>query len=94
MGDNRVRQSQPRPKTVDDRGYLPTLDGWRAVAVSLVIGSHGVPMIRQASWPGNTMVAGFLDHAGYGVDMFFALSGFLITTLLLAEKSRTGTIGL
>ncbi|MEH3121775.1 MAG: hypothetical protein PGN16_07305, partial [Sphingomonas phyllosphaerae] len=44
-----VSQHEPRPKTARDSGYLPTLDGWRAIAVSLVIGSHSVSMIRRAS---------------------------------------------
>lgn len=51
--------------------YVPALDGVRAVAVLLVMLSHvGVP-----GFPGG----------GMGVDMFFVLSGFLITTLLLEE---------
>ena len=59
---------------------IPALDGVRAVAVALVLADHGgVPGL-----PG-----GFL-----GVDVFFVLSGFLITSLLLDETARTGRIGL
>lgn len=59
---------------------IPALDGVRAVAVGLVLADHGgVPGL-----PG-----GFL-----GVDVFFVLSGFLITSLLIEETSRTGRIGL
>jgi peptidoglycan/LPS O-acetylase OafA/YrhL len=59
-------------------GYQPALDGLRGVAIALVVVSH-------VHWvPG-----GFL-----GVDVFFVLSGFLITTLLLEEWGRTGTIRL
>jgi len=59
-------------------GYLPALDGLRAVAVLAVLTYH-------AGWiPG-----GFL-----GVDVFFTLSGFLITTLLCEEHARTGTISI
>ncbi len=61
-------------------GYLPALDGVRALAVAAVVAFHG-----GVSWaPG-----GFL-----GVDAFFVLSGYLITTLLLAERRRTGRIAL
>lgn len=81
-----------RPKSDTDRGYLATLDGWRAVAVSLVIGAHSVQMIEAGGLPGSGAVASLFNHAGYGVDMFFALSGFLITTLLLVEKQRSGTV--
>jgi peptidoglycan/LPS O-acetylase OafA/YrhL len=60
--------------------YLPALDGVRAFAVAGVLCYHA-----SLAWaPG-----GFL-----GVDMFFVLSGFLITTLLLREKTETGGIAL
>ena len=61
-------------------GYRPALDGLRAVAVLAVMLYHG-----GVSWT----VGGFL-----GVDVFFVLSGFLITSLLVKEWSRTGRIGL
>lgn len=60
--------------------YLPGLDGLRAVAVIAVVLFHA-----ELSWaPG-----GFL-----GVSLFFTLSGFLITSLLLAEHERSATISL
>ncbi|MCV7170478.1 acyltransferase family protein [Mycobacterium manitobense] len=59
---------------------IPALDGLRAVAVALVLAQHG-------GLPG--VPGGFL-----GVDVFFVLSGFLITSLLLDELGRTGRIGL
>ena len=59
--------------------YNPALDGLRAIAVLLVVGFHA-------------KVPGF--RGGYiGVDVFFALSGYLITTILLAELERTGAVG-
>jgi peptidoglycan/LPS O-acetylase OafA/YrhL len=60
-------------------GREPALDGLRAVAVALVLLFHG-----DVSW----MPGGYL-----GVSLFFTLSGFLITRLLLAEVEATGTIG-
>lgn len=59
---------------------IPALDGVRAIAVALVLADHG-------GVPG--LSGGFL-----GVDVFFVLSGFLITSLLLDEVGRTGRIGL
>ena len=58
--------------------YQPQLDGLRALAVLLVIAFHA----RGAQFPG-----------GYiGVDVFFVLSGFLITSILAAEHARHGRI--
>ncbi|WP_182524708.1 acyltransferase family protein [Nocardioides dongkuii] len=56
------------------------LDGVRAFAVTSVILSHiGIPVFRGG---------------GYGVLVFFVLSGYLMTTLLLRERDRTSTIRL
>lgn len=59
-------------------GYVPALDGLRGVAIASVIGEH---FFR--------LRGGF-----FGVDLFFVLSGFLITTLLLEERDRDGVIRL
>ena len=59
---------------------LPGIDGLRAVAVILVIVFHLTP---------GAVVGGFI-----GVDVFFVISGFLITGLLFREKARSGTIAL
>lgn len=60
--------------------YRPALDGLRALAVLAVFAYH--------LWPG-LVPGGWL-----GVDLFFVLSGFLITSLLLAERARWGSISL
>lgn len=62
-----------------DRGYLPALDGLRAVAILLVIFSHASPELAK-------IVPGTL-----GVILFFALSGFLITREMVAEIETSGT---
>jgi peptidoglycan/LPS O-acetylase OafA/YrhL len=61
------------------RGRRRAFDGLRALAVATVFLVHA----------GEHMPGGF-----YGVDVFFVLSGFLITTLLLAEHRETGRIDL
>jgi peptidoglycan/LPS O-acetylase OafA/YrhL len=60
-------------------GYRPALDGVRAMAILAVLGYHS----------GTSLKGGFI-----GVDIFFVLSGFLITTLLFQEWSRTHAIAL
>ena len=67
------------PRTAEPR-YRPDLEGLRGVAILLVLLCH----VRI---PGAE--AGFV-----GVDVFFVLSGFLITGLLVNERERTGRIGL
>jgi peptidoglycan/LPS O-acetylase OafA/YrhL len=57
------------------------LDGLRAVAVALVVVYH--------LFPPTLLPGGFI-----GVDVFFVLSGFLITTLLLREHAATGRVAL
>ena len=60
--------------------HIEGLDGLRALAIAAVLVYH-----LNASW----LPGGFL-----GVDVFFVVSGFLITTLLVREHHRTGRIAL
>jgi peptidoglycan/LPS O-acetylase OafA/YrhL len=60
-------------------GYRPELDGLRAIAIIVVVSIHYTNLPR----------GGLL-----GVDMFFTLSGFLITTLLLEEWQAEGSVSL
>ena len=68
----------PRWSTRPPLGYLPGLDGIRALSVLAVIAYH-----LEYTWA----TGGYL-----GVEVFFVLSGFLITRLLLDEEWRTGAI--
>ncbi len=72
---------------------IPSLDGLRAVAIALVILQHGSARFRP--W---MPVGGWrwllLGGGGDGVEIFFVISGFLITTLLLREEERNGRISL
>src|SRR5215469_9346411 len=67
-------------------GYVPELNGVRGIAILLVIGNH-LPLRNNSTH--SLLPGGFV-----GVDLFFALSGFLITTLLLQEFDNTGSISL
>lgn len=59
-------------------GYISGLDGLRAIAAMIVVLYHLVPGIAEAGY--------------IGVDMFFVISGFLITALLVKEKEARGKI--
>ncbi len=71
---------------------LPGLDGLRAIAVSWVILTHLLTSGRIA--PGNGLVQELARMGSFGVELFFVLSGFLITWLLLREEGRSGAIDL
>ncbi|WP_411816050.1 acyltransferase family protein [Hyphococcus sp. DH-69] len=66
------------------RSYFPGLDGVRAIAIIAVVWHH---CVRADFLP--IMSRGFA-----GVDLFFVLSGFLIATLLIREKAKSGAISL
>src|SRR5579871_2509992 len=63
---------------------LPGLDGIRAISIGLVLAFH---VTESAGW--NSFRAG-----SFGVEIFFVLSGFLITWLLCCEDNRYGSISL
>lgn len=74
--------------------YLPALDGIRGLAFLLVFLLHAL----SASYMGvelsgaNPFVRGALDFGRYGVSLFFVLSAFLVTSLLLRERERLGSV--
>ncbi|SBS76834.1 Acyltransferase 3 [uncultured Mycobacterium sp.] len=75
-----VSQPSPRRGPKPRGSGVPALNGIRGVAVALVLVGHsGIPGVS----------GGFI-----GVDVFFVLSGFLITSLLLDEIGRTGQLDL
>lgn len=82
----RVRRRVP----IDAKtGYLPTLDGWRAIAVLLVTIHH------DSVYSALGLTSGWLNaHGAVGVDIFFGISGLLICSRLLDEERATGRIDL
>jgi peptidoglycan/LPS O-acetylase OafA/YrhL len=76
---SRWTSRQPDASAVTGSGYNPSLDGLRAIAVLLVVITHTL-----GGPPGWTL----------GVDVFFVLSGFLITNILVDELARRGSVSL
>ncbi len=72
--------SQSPPVRPHGIAYMPGVDGLRALAVSAVVIYH--------------LGAGWLPGGYLGVDVFLVISGFLITSLLLAEHQRSGRVDL
>jgi peptidoglycan/LPS O-acetylase OafA/YrhL len=65
---------------------IPSLDGLRAISISMVVAGHWIFLAH--GW----QLA--LYYAHLGVKIFFVISGYLITTLLIQEHARTSTINL
>ena len=76
--DEQIPWKLDRGRSFGEMGYLPGLDGLRAVAIIGVLLYHA-----GIDW----MPGGFL-----GVDVFFVISGFLITSLILEEYDRSGRV--
>ncbi len=77
------------------RGYLPTLDGWRAIAIMLVMIAHVANGLWLSVEPQPDPLWFRLTRYGAkGVDLFFGISGFLICSRLLEEHETRGRISL
>jgi peptidoglycan/LPS O-acetylase OafA/YrhL len=66
---------------------IPELDGFRGIAVLMVMAEHVYEIAPTHLMP-PAPVDFFLTHGWLGVDLFFILSGFLITGILLDERNR------
>jgi peptidoglycan/LPS O-acetylase OafA/YrhL len=77
-----LSRGRPHAPVVRKLGYRPDLDGIRGVAVLMVMVVHSAQFVGATTWAGGY----------FGVEMFFSLSGFLITTLLLEERASTGRL--
>lgn len=67
------------------RGAIPSLDGLRAISIVLVVAGHSITGGHDSSVFGT-----LFGHADLGVRVFFVISGFLITSLLLKERAGSG----
>ena len=85
----RARQQAAAP----DMTRLPSLDGMRALAIVLVVVGHGLGSIPVP--PALVrLVSPVVRNGHLGVSLFFSLSGYLITYLLLRERAQHGAISL
>ena len=73
------------------RGHLPVLDGLRGVAILLVLFFHFTDMTPANAF--DTALVTTIHWGHYGVDLFFVLSGFLITGILVEARGKPGYFG-
>lgn len=92
-----IASAQPLPRqsaaAIGDQtlpARFPSLDGWRALSILMVLGEHSV---YTYDFPPkyNQLIPTIFD-GNLGVRFFFVISGFLITWLLLKEQAQTGAI--
>jgi peptidoglycan/LPS O-acetylase OafA/YrhL len=80
-------RSTQQTSSVSVGGRIPTLDGWRGVAILLVLLEHAgqYGRFKDQMWT---------NLGSFGVDIFFVLSGYIITTRLIRERALHGRIEL
>ena len=80
------------PWSLTQSSRLPCLDGWRCISILLVLLNHSRQLPGyDPSWD---RVVRWIPDGRFGVEVFFVISGFLITFLLLKEREKTGVISL
>ena len=79
-------------KEPESQHKIPYLDGLRGYSIITVVMLHALSASPLPPWLDPVM--GMIGNGRLGVTIFFSISGFLITTLLLREQDRTGTISL
>ncbi len=83
------------PYLIKEKEYVPILDGWRAVAIMIVLAFHG---FYNTALPQHSVLHPIADLAGrvgaMGVLIFFGISGYLITMKLLQEARATGAFSM
>lgn len=84
-------REQEDPASPVAAARIQSLDGLRAVSITLVLLAH---LGGTTGFPVPRPIMDFLELGATGVRVFFVISGFLITTLLLEEYDRSATISL
>ena len=84
--DKTSNEPTNHPLEITHQKHIPSLDGLRGISIILVVMSH-----LKLSW---NYFYTMIFNGPLGVNVFFVISGFLITSLCLKEKQLTGTISL
>lgn len=92
--DSTMPATEQRIQSLES-GRIRELDGWRAVAVSMVVLAHFIIERHAAVVAPLRGLERTIRYSGYlGVQIFFVISGFVICRLLLREEARYGSFSL
>jgi len=99
VGAFTLRDNLDRLFTPPSRNHFATLDGLRAISILWVLGFHCVFFISTANLDlaltlRNDPLLAWLKFGFRGVDIFFVISGFIISHILMREHAATGRVGL
>ncbi|MCA9001464.1 MAG: acyltransferase, partial [Planctomycetes bacterium] len=78
----------PEPQPLEPARHLPALDGVRGLAIILVMIQHFFPFNDRGTSLLDDVVFGLANRCWMGVDLFFVLSGFLITGILWRSRGK------
>jgi peptidoglycan/LPS O-acetylase OafA/YrhL len=87
------RHKNPPPSSQTQR-RIPSLDGLRGISIWAVIIAHSADHFLFSSIHSHHLRTVLSNCANLGVTIFFVISGFLITSILLAERDRTSQINI
>lgn len=79
-------------RTTPPPSHIPALDGLRALAILLVV-PHNLRLMVEPQDLGSKLLDQVLDRGWIGVQLFFVLSGFLITRILMRMQSQSQSLG-
>lgn len=85
--DGAATWGAPAPETVGLSGHIPALDGVRGLAIMMVMLLHFVSNTLPTN-RAERVIIGATNYGSYGVDLFFILSGFLITGILYDSRDK------